>query len=290
MLHLAILRAMFFIQEVNRLLLALVYSFIVYFTFNLLKHVWEWWHHHVPPEVEECELPISTLSGANPHAQSATYSQGSSSTEKELSNKNLFDIGKKLRDAFKHQAMPSSKNESGKKLRDAFEHQAMPSSENEPAQKQFAVLYLFSSKAEVLKLEFETGSENNGLTNNRKPSFPRDAKLYNYVTARPNDNHAEMIIMKKFDKLVKAYGKSHSEDPIKYIILYTWLFPCEDCVSAIVSEMRRAYPKDSSKVFIFVLYSDPYREDENEKSNTKQTFKLNKIHPKRIFEARLVLK
>ena len=118
-----------------------------------------------------------------------------------------------------------------------------------------------------------------------EPSFPRNAKLYNYVTARPNnDDHAEMIIMKKFNLLVKAYGKSHSEDPIKYIILYTWLFPCEDCVSTIVSEMRRAYPKDSSKVFIFVLFSDPYREDENEKSNTMRTFKLNRIRLKRIFE------
>ena len=127
---------MFFIQEVNLLLLALVCSFIIYFTFNLLKHVWEWWHHHVPPEVEESEQPISTWSGANRHAQSETYSQGSSSTEKELFDKNLFDIGKKLRDAFKHQAMPSSKNES--------------------AQKEFAVLYLFSSKQEVLDLEFKT--------------------------------------------------------------------------------------------------------------------------------------
>ena len=72
--------------------------------------------------------------------------------------------------------------------------------------------------------------------------------------------------MDKFDELVQAYKSAHKE-PVQYVFLYTWLFPCTKCASAIIATIipaiQRAFPELLSDVAIFVLYSG-VRKDEKE--------------------------
>ena len=189
-----------------------------------------------------------------------------------LSNKTLIGIGKKLRDTFKGQRMLPGKYRSlGQK---------------QSTQKQFAVLYLFSSKKNVLSCIGKKTEDGEVYTDNSKMLFPLDDGLSNYVTARPHKyvpifkgRHAEELIAGKFAKLVEAYKKEEKE--IRCIVLYTWLFPCKDCAADIISKIQQA--EVSTNVPIYILYSRDYRNKEKEKEDIKINLEFNRIHVKRVY-------
>ncbi len=110
----------------------------------------------------------------------------------------------------------------GTTLVSIFRHQAKTPT-HPLEQKHFAVVYLTSSKEELLNLH-QDGSI---VTDNSYSLLPPDDQLTRYITARPDDRkcHAEDLIMKKFYKLVQVF-----DSEVKYIVLFTWLFPCRDCI------------------------------------------------------------
>lgn len=120
------------------------------------------------------------------------------------------------------------------------------------------MLYLSSadSDEELDSSKFHTKSgskanpsiDHNPLTDRKKKTYPNDEELYNYITSRPqNKVHAEHLIMEKLEKLIQNYegkkeGENDSEEEencVKYIILYTWLLPCECCAASIITTLKK---------------------------------------------------
>ena len=219
---------------------------LIYLGLCLLKYVWEQWHNGAQPEVEEvygygspCPVQHYEVGGCRGGGLSMQARQRRSRTgvtrespsqiqDNWLDEYRIDDLGKKLTDAFKDQSKPA---------------------DDDPTQKEFAVLYLSSSKKDLLEPNFTRKSpEVNKVCDNSKKIFPLTNELCNYVTARPHDRiHAEKLIMGELHKLMEAYKSDH--EPIRYIVLYTWLFPCKGCASAFASKMQHFFP------FIYVLYS-----------------------------------
>ena len=204
---------------------------------------------YAEPQAHSKVILISTQTQGE-HAQSAVQTGlNCPQNHKDLSYEDLDldSIGKKLFDTFKNQRKPP-------RFKLGF------------AKNQFAVLFLSSSKDDLLN------SIKGGTDKNIKV-FPPD-KLSNYVTARPHSGaHAEELIMEKFEKLVKAYDFDHKE-PVQYIFLYTWLFPCTKCASAIIDTIiptiRNAYPELLSDVAIVILYSGVHKKEKEDKPITEQ--------------------
>ena len=104
--------------------------------------------------------------------------------------------------------------------------------------------------------------------------------------------------MEKLDELVKAYDSAHEEpvqcvvklvnaisahkEPVQYIFLYTWLFPCTKCASAIIDTIiptiQSAYPELLSDVAIFILYSGVRKDERKDKPNTEQKLRSRGIN------------
>ena len=163
----------------------------------------------------------------------------------------------------------------GKKLFVTFKNQRMlPRFKPGLAKKQFAVLFLSSTKDNLL-------NSIKGGTDNSIEVFPPDNKLCNYVTARPHNGvHAEKLIMDKFEKLVKAI--SDRKETVQYIFLYSWLFPCTKCASAIIATIiptiQRAFPELLSDVAIFVLYSGVRKDEKEDKLITERSLRSHGIN------------
>lgn len=147
--------------------------------------------------------------------------------------------------------------------------------------KQFAVLYLSSAESDCeLNKEFQTiSSKDSKLTNPNEPTWPEDKKLYNYITARPhNSAHAEELIM---DKLTKLMDKTKNVN-VRYTILYTWLFPCTNCTSKIISEFEQ-HKSQLSGSKIYVVYSDIREEEKEGKTQLLNNLKDADIEVVRVY-------
>ena len=57
------------------------------------------------------------------------------------------------------------------------------------------------------------------------------AKEYDEI---PIDYHSEKIIIQELEHLWKGYMKFRKGVPPKRFILYSWNFPCTDCIDAII--------------------------------------------------------
>ncbi len=177
----------------------------------------------------------------------------------------------------------------GKDLFSKFKTQSTPSKKNPDQRKQFCVVYLASSIADIENLD------KNMTTDNTSPVYPPDNNLSTYLTARPhrkmqykkwikkllqlnqplNAGHAEFLMMKKFKLLVQNYNKS-----VKYIILYSYLLPCKLCASVIVDTIQSCYSAES-KPLTCVLYSGKRKQDLEKDSIEKM--KSNGIRLQKIY-------
>ena len=254
--------------------------------FCLLKCIWNQWHNDVlfvyedgihdlgqhmkdpTGKVELMRISIQMQALSKVQAQSAVHFQENSKEQAQ----SAVHIGLNCPQIQKEDLDVSS---IGKKLFDTFKDQRKLPWFDRLAKKQFAVVFLSSSKDNLL-------NSIKGGTNNNIKVFPPDDKLYNYVTARPHSGaHAEELIMEKFDELVKAYESAHKE-PVQYIFLYTWLFPCSKCASAIIDTIipiiQSTYPELLSDVAIFVLYSGVRKNEEEDKLITEQILRSHGIN------------
>ena len=71
------------------------------------------------------------------------------------------------------------------------------------------------------------------LTDSNCKTFPSDADIVNYVTARPHYKHAEDLLLGKLDTLMNTFGESRCQT----IVLYTWLLPCQGCKRNIMKKL-----------------------------------------------------
>ncbi len=111
------------------------------------------------------------------------------------------------------------------------------------------------------------------MTDNRKAvHYPN----FSFITARVhNGKHAEQLMMEKFEQLKNAYKK-----PVKFIVLYSWLLPCEDCCNNIISTIHECFPKKLPGTLL--LYSRVRREELKCKEDIKNLFRSEGIYMKHV--------
>ncbi len=169
----------------------------------------------------------------------------------------------------------------GTKLISIFKDQrTRPSMRNKISHhQQFSVVYLASSEEGVLKfpddevLKFPD-DEKLTMTDNRKAvHYPSN---FSFITARVhNGKHAEQLMMKKFEQLKNDY-----KEPVKFIVLYSWLLPCEGCCNNIISTIHECFPKKLPGTLL--LYSRVRRKELKCKEDIKNLFRSKGIYMKHV--------
>ncbi len=93
-----------------------------------------------------------------------------------------------------------------------------------------------------------------------------------FITARVHDGkHAEQLMMEKFEQLKNSYKKT-----VKFIVLYSWLLPCEDCCNNFISTIHKCFPQKLPGTLL--LYSRVRREELKCKEDIKNLFRSDGIH------------
>ena len=135
---------------------------------------------------------------------------------------------------------------------------------------QFAVLFLSpknSLGAALNDIREKILDSSYPTTDNTKPTFPTDTNLCDFITARPDElDHAEKLIMDKFYALARGYRQKMP--PCKFVILYTWLFPCSFCTGKIIEKLS-SYGSNECKVIV-VHTSNREADNTNYETNVKR--------------------
>jgi hypothetical protein len=152
----------------------------------------------------------------------------------------------------------------------------IPSFIDQRAGNQFAVVLLLSEtdyqNINEVKL---SPSDINGKPkiDNSLEVLPQSTQLYcNYIVARPTIRkgiHSEREIFdigstdcsnnSRFEDLWDAYCCQHNQVHPKYILLYSWNLPCENCTDLIIKSLQRS-PYNSAVVI--VVYTCVWKEEE----------------------------
>ena len=127
---------------------------------------------------------------------------------------------------------------------------------------QFAVL-IFTAESTLSRMgeiKFQAPGHTTYLVDNTYPYFPHH-NLKNYLVARPDGDgrhHCEKILLDHEDQLWDAYTEDHPTGP-KCIILYSWLLPCSECTSEILTYHTRTRPA----VKLIVVFTSGWRRQSN---------------------------
>ena len=101
---------------------------------------------------------------------------------------------------------------------------------------QFAVL-IFTAESKLSRMgktQFRASWHTTCLVDKTYSYFPHH-NLKNYLVARPDKGqHCEEILLNQEYQLWNAYEDHHRTGP-KCIILYSWLLPCSDCTTEILT-------------------------------------------------------
>ena len=148
---------------------------------------------------------------------------------------------------------------------------------------QFAILFM-SERKKLIHLSKSMKCKNNHpskkLTDPECKIFPPDENVVNYLTARPNrqshgaTEHAESLLLGKLDFLMEKSGESKCET----IVLYTWLLPCNDCKTEIITKFKGAL---AGKKHVILAYTSKKKDEKNEDAIVKELesvgFKVRKV-------------
>ena len=122
---------------------------------------------------------------------------------------------------------------------------------------QFAVLIFTAESTSMGEIEFQAPGHTTHLVDNTYPYFPRH-NLKNYLVVRPGmGHHCEKILLDHEDQLWNAYT-DHPTGP-KCIILYSWLLPCSECTSKILTYHTHTRPA----VKLIVVFTSGWRRQSN---------------------------
>ena len=109
-----------------------------------------------------------------------------------------------------------------------------------------------------------TETRSNQLVNPSKRSHPDTSDLGNYMVARPDEwgNHAEVILLQRFNNLLQSFGEEPS-----IILIFSWLMPCVECTKAIIAFKTWNIRHQIIVVFRsnYLLYSEKVNEDNRER-------------------------
>ena len=136
---------------------------------------------------------------------------------------------------------------------------------------QFCVLHISSIQSGV-ELEFASRfhsqtskvnlfGNNDPLTSRDIPSFPLDKDLYNYITSRPtSERHAVELVIDKFEILYQNYTTCNTKDKVRIVILYSWLFPCQECIKKLIRTVRIPHGEEGVRLLdtacnVYLVYS-----------------------------------
>lgn len=139
---------------------------------------------------------------------------------------------------------------------------------------QFAVLLLIPRGRDLRDIQvenyFQATNSQQPVINPRCPCCPAvPTQFYNYLVARPayRDRcgpqpikiHAEQVIMEKFQQeSLNNYLRQEGSLP-EYIILYSWLMPCKDCVDILIEKFTSL--KDATGIELIVAYTSDWIEE-----------------------------
>ena len=132
---------------------------------------------------------------------------------------------------------------------------------------EFAVLVL--SPEEISTIEKTIcWSRNGALTNRMLSTYPPDNDLGNFMVARPDGLHAEVLLMHRFNSLWARQSRH-----CKTILLYSWLLPCISCAQTMADVLG---PFAGGRRII-VLYTYSAKEQEQQERESKLIFSRRNI-------------
>ncbi len=132
---------------------------------------------------------------------------------------------------------------------------------------QFAVLYLSpEERLSVENMSFRTRqgtvSTPDEATDRNSRIFPPGGKLFNYLTARPDgQDHAEALLMDRFNSLMRCYSIHESKPICKTILLFTWILPCDDCKQKILEKLKR-FLKQQQVILVYMIKGEKDEDQE----------------------------
>ena len=106
---------------------------------------------------------------------------------------------------------------------------------------------------------------NTPLVNNKYSYFPRH-NLKNYLVARPDKgHHCEKILLDQEYQLWNAYTEDHPRGP-RCILLYSWLLPCSECTSKILTYHSNISAPRPKMVVAYTVWWCEVTEAENQRN------------------------
>lgn len=140
----------------------------------------------------------------------------------------------------------------------------------------FSVLVLsnISSVGEVKHVNFRQVTFNGRpFVDPKLTVYPQSYRYENYIVARPSgDKHAEALIIKDLQTLLKAYGvkeRCYLRSPApKFGLMYCWTMPCSDCTQLLVNRLSSV----CSQKFVLV-YSHENSEKWSKVQESRRTLK-----------------
>ena len=136
---------------------------------------------------------------------------------------------------------------------------------------QFAVVVLSSERVlkDIGRLKFwPCDYLYNPLVNSQYIFYPPPHQYVNYIVARPERQfwcrsvHAEEIILSEICSLLWAYRRAEGRNPT-YILFYSWMMPCSNCTSAIIT---LSYNLNSKIVVVYTIDWKGISEEENDEN------------------------
>ena len=92
------------------------------------------------------------------------------------------------------------------------------------------------------------------MTNSSSPTHPPDHTLQNYIVARPDGDHTEVLLLQRFPTLL-----ARNTPGCQSIVLYTWFLPCQHCAE----EITRVLGQYTTTHRVTVVYTSTLTKNED---------------------------